>query len=145
MKKKFDRGYNKLTDIFNRELLEATLPSVLLILIALVVAAGALDLLVTSDTDADAEVAGHLARLLEAVAKVDRTRAHRTAARVLQRGGAVLLVVLGAAASGTEQETDDGESGEEELGQSHTKHPSRRRAKAILAEMQADLGCIAGL
>jgi len=38
MKKKFDRGYNKLTDIFNRELLEATLPSVLLILIALVVA-----------------------------------------------------------------------------------------------------------
>jgi TRAP transporter TAXI family solute receptor len=38
MKKKLDRGYNKLTDIFNRELLEATMPSVLLILIALIVA-----------------------------------------------------------------------------------------------------------
>lgn len=38
MKKKPDRNYDKLTDIFNRELLEATLPSILLILIALVIA-----------------------------------------------------------------------------------------------------------
>jgi TRAP transporter TAXI family solute receptor len=38
MKKKLDLGYNKFTDIFNRELLEAALPLVLLILIALIVA-----------------------------------------------------------------------------------------------------------
>lgn len=38
MKSKFDRSYNKVADIFTRELLEATLPSLLLIVIALVLA-----------------------------------------------------------------------------------------------------------
>jgi TRAP transporter TAXI family solute receptor len=38
MKKKLELSYNKFTDIFTRELLEATLPSLLLILVALVIA-----------------------------------------------------------------------------------------------------------
>lgn len=38
MKKKLDISYNKLNDLLNREMLEATLPSILLILIALFVA-----------------------------------------------------------------------------------------------------------
>lgn len=38
MKNKLDKSYSKLTDLFTRELLEATLPSILLVLVALVVA-----------------------------------------------------------------------------------------------------------
>lgn len=38
MKKKLDRNFDKLSDLFNRELFEATLPSILLILLTLVIA-----------------------------------------------------------------------------------------------------------
>ena len=38
MKNKLDKSYGKLASIFTRELLEATLPSIVLILIALVIA-----------------------------------------------------------------------------------------------------------